>query len=86
MNTLLIGYLSHNRISDEITISWDNGALLELTSGFALNGRGMELSELTTFDGRLLSFDDRTGMVCPNNYKYYINIYQIYQIDLIVGL
>ncbi|CAK9818887.1 Soluble calcium-activated nucleotidase 1 [Anthophora quadrimaculata] len=26
-------------------------------------GRGMELSELVTFDGRLLSFDDRTGVV-----------------------
>uniref|UniRef100_A0A6M2DKH0 Apyrase n=1 Tax=Xenopsylla cheopis TaxID=163159 RepID=A0A6M2DKH0_XENCH len=57
------GYISHNRITDELAVSWDVGAPLELTSGFALNGRGMELSELTTFDGRLLSFDDRTGMI-----------------------
>lgn len=27
------------------------------------SGRGMELSELVTFNGRLLSFDDRTGIV-----------------------
>lgn len=28
-----------------------------------MKGRGMELSELVVFDGRLLTFDDRTGMV-----------------------
>ncbi|XP_057342192.1 apyrase isoform X3 [Microplitis mediator] len=28
-----------------------------------MNNRGMELSELVTFNGRLLSFDDRTGIV-----------------------
>lgn len=28
-----------------------------------VSGRGMELSELVTFNGRLLTFDDRTGIV-----------------------
>lgn len=32
----------------------------------------MELSELVTFDGRLLSFDDRTGMI------YFIEGDQVY--------
>ncbi|XP_017887430.1 soluble calcium-activated nucleotidase 1 isoform X4 [Ceratina calcarata] len=34
-----------------------------LTSSLTMKGRGMELSELVTFDGHLLSFDDRTGVV-----------------------
>lgn len=30
---------------------------------FQILGRGMELSEIVTFNGRLLTFDDRTGIV-----------------------
>lgn len=36
---------------------------LELKSSLALGGRGMELSDLTVFNGHLLSVDDRTGVV-----------------------
>jgi soluble calcium-activated nucleotidase 1 len=28
-----------------------------------ISGRGMELSELVVFNGKLLSFDDRTGFI-----------------------
>ncbi|CAL7940855.1 unnamed protein product [Xylocopa violacea] len=34
-----------------------------LTSSLTMKGRGMELSELVTFDGHLLTFDDRTGVI-----------------------
>lgn len=36
---------------------------IELQSNYAHKGRGMELSEFVTFNGRLLTFDDRTGIV-----------------------
>lgn len=34
-----------------------------LISSYSLAGRGAELSELIVFNGRLLTFDDRTGIV-----------------------
>ncbi|KAH8358468.1 hypothetical protein KR093_000438 [Drosophila rubida] len=57
------GYLTYVPAKNEIQISWDDGAPTTLESGFALKGRGMELSELVTFNGKLLSFDDRTGLI-----------------------
>ncbi|KAH8419191.1 hypothetical protein KR222_010060 [Zaprionus bogoriensis] len=57
------GYLTYTTAKNEIQISWDDGAPTTLESAFALKGRGMELSELVTFNGKLLSFDDRTGLV-----------------------
>jgi len=45
-----------------ISVTWDQEHV-KLDSSLAMNGRGMELSELVTFDGRLLTFDDRTGIV-----------------------
>lgn len=45
-----------------MNVNWDVNSEIIDTS-YALKGRGMELSELVTFDGRLLSFDDRTGIV-----------------------
>ncbi|XP_017141816.1 soluble calcium-activated nucleotidase 1 [Drosophila miranda] len=57
------GYLTFTVSKAEIKISWDDGAPTVLESAFALKGRGMELSELVTFNGRLLSFDDRTGLI-----------------------
>lgn len=45
-----------------ISVTWDQDHV-RLVSTLAMNGRGMELSELVTFDGRLLTFDDRTGIV-----------------------
>ncbi|KMZ04251.1 apyrase [Drosophila simulans] len=57
------GYLTYTVARSEIQISWDDGAPTVLESAFALKGRGMELSELVTFNGRLLTFDDRTGLI-----------------------
>ncbi|XP_011197155.2 apyrase [Zeugodacus cucurbitae] len=57
------GYLSYRMSKQEITIKWDVGAPVTLESSFSLKGRGMELSELVTFNGKLLSFDDRTGLI-----------------------
>lgn len=61
------GYLTYTTSKNEIQISWDDGAPITLESAFALKGRGMELSELVTFNGRLLSFDDRTGLIYTIN-------------------
>ncbi|XP_053696529.1 apyrase [Sabethes cyaneus] len=60
---LMKGYLSYIPSKESITISWDEGPPKELKSSFALKGRGMELSELVVFNGKLLTFDDRTGLV-----------------------
>ncbi|CAD6996289.1 apyrase [Ceratitis capitata] len=57
------GYLTYRRSKPEISIKWDSGEPVVLESGFSLKGRGMELSELVTFNGKLLSFDDRTGLI-----------------------
>ncbi|EAA01797.3 soluble calcium-activated nucleotidase 1 [Anopheles arabiensis] len=59
----LKGYLSFIPSKRSITVSWDEGEAKALQSGFALKGRGMELSELVVFNGKLLTFDDRTGLV-----------------------
>lgn len=59
----LKGYLSFIPSKRSITVSWDDGDPKQLRSGFALKGRGMELSELVVFNGKLLTFDDRTGLV-----------------------
>lgn len=57
------GWLTHSPSTNSITITWDQGASLPLTTTYASKDRGMELSDLVVFNGKLLSFDDRTGMV-----------------------
>lgn len=57
------GYLVYTPSKMTATISWDEGDPVELQSSFALKGRGMELSELVVFNGKLLTFDDRTGLI-----------------------
>lgn len=59
----LKGKLSYTRASDTISISFNEQQPNELTHSYAYKGRGMELSELVTFNGRLLTFDDRTGLI-----------------------
>lgn len=56
------GSLFWNPNTNFLSVVWDDRSLT-LSSSLAMKGRGMELSELVTFDGHLLSFDDRTGMV-----------------------
>ena len=43
-------------------MEWDKDTIT-LTSGMAYGGRGMELSELVVFNGRLYAVDDRTGVI-----------------------
>lgn len=51
-----------------ITVKWNKDVLLE--TDLSMKGRGMELSELIVFDGKLLSFDDRTGTVFVINKNF----------------
>lgn len=46
----------------QLSVQWDSERV-ELQTHLAEKGRGMELSELTVFNGRLYSVDDRTGVV-----------------------
>eukprot|EP00002_Diphylleia_rotans_P001395 TRINITY_DN1078_c0_g1_i1.p1 TRINITY_DN1078_c0_g1~~TRINITY_DN1078_c0_g1_i1.p1 ORF type:complete len:359 (+),score=86.77 TRINITY_DN1078_c0_g1_i1:53-1129(+) len=62
------GWTSHfrtgviSRFSDgTYKVEWESQ--VKINSQFNEAGRGMELSELVNFNGRLLSFDDRTGIV-----------------------
>lgn len=57
------GYLSYDPSKEQIHVIWDGQEPTELLSSFSLKGRGMELSELVVFNGKLLSFDDRTGFI-----------------------
>jgi soluble calcium-activated nucleotidase 1 len=57
------GFLSYHRTKNYAAISWDQMPAMQLSSTYSHKGRGMELSELIVFDGKLLSFDDRSGMV-----------------------
>lgn len=46
---------------DQVQVTW--GQEKVLTTNLGAGGRGMELSELQRFSGRLLTLDDRTGVV-----------------------
>lgn len=48
--------------SNLISVEWEK-KYTKLTSNWDLKGRGMELSELIAFDGKLLTFDDKSGIV-----------------------
>lgn len=62
------GYLSYSSAKKSVVVSFDNdNGVTEIDGGYSLKGRGMELSELVTFNGRILTFDDRTGIVYELN-------------------
>lgn len=44
-----------------LSVRWDD-TLTELQSHLSEKGRGVELSELIVFNGRLYAVDDRTGI------------------------
>lgn len=56
------GYLLVSQSGDKVAVEWDADKLI-LESHLAEKGRGMELSELVAFNGKLYSVDDRTGVV-----------------------
>jgi len=58
---LLTGIITKDPSSEKYSIEFEDTRTL--TSQHNEAGRGMELSELTLYDDRLLAFDDRTGSV-----------------------
>lgn len=57
------GYLTYNPANKEVSIEWDATSSKKFKSNLGVNGRGLELSELSTYNGQLLTFDDKTGLV-----------------------
>ncbi|XP_017461689.1 PREDICTED: soluble calcium-activated nucleotidase 1, partial [Rhagoletis zephyria] len=55
--------LTYDPATGSVDISWSAGGEERLASPYAAGGRGMELSELVVFNGKLLTCDDRTGIV-----------------------
>lgn len=47
---------------DKVAVEWDSDKVV-LESHLSEKGRGMELSELVAFNGKLYTVDDRTGVV-----------------------
>ncbi|XP_010872604.1 soluble calcium-activated nucleotidase 1 isoform X2 [Esox lucius] len=56
------GHLLVSESGDKVAVEWDVERVV-LESHLAEKGRGMELSELAVFNGKLYSVDDRTGVV-----------------------
>ncbi|KAG7267492.1 hypothetical protein CRUP_008253, partial [Coryphaenoides rupestris] len=56
------GHLTVSQSGDSVAVDWDPKPVV-LESHLAEKGRGMELSELVAFNGKLYSVDDRTGVV-----------------------
>ncbi|XP_069786124.1 soluble calcium-activated nucleotidase 1 isoform X2 [Narcine bancroftii] len=56
------GYLILSNSGDKVTVEWDKNDSI-LKTHLSEKGRGMELSELIAFNGKLYSVDDRTGVV-----------------------
>ncbi|XP_017280939.1 soluble calcium-activated nucleotidase 1 isoform X2 [Kryptolebias marmoratus] len=56
------GYLLVSQSGDKVAVEWDADKVV-LESHLSEKGRGMELSELVVFNGKLYSVDDRTGVV-----------------------
>lgn len=58
---LKTGLLTYD--SGKAQLEWDSGEPEEVRSGLSNGGRGMELSELIVFNGKLYTIDDRTGVI-----------------------
>lgn len=61
------GYLTWYTSNSSVELLWDSAKPKILKSSISMGGRGMELSELVTFNGKIYSFDDRTGIVYSIN-------------------
>lgn len=57
------GYLTYQQSNKNVSIEWDQSANKQFTTRLSLGGRGLELSELVTYDGQLLTIDDKTGLI-----------------------
>jgi len=47
----------------KVAIEWESKEPHVVRSGLSLDDRGMELSELIVFNGKLYTCDDRTGVI-----------------------
>lgn len=56
------GWLTLNKERNKVSVQWDKTEVI-LSSDLSHKGRGMELSELVVFNGKLYTCDDRTGVV-----------------------
>lgn len=56
------GHLTLFNSGDRVTVEWEKEDIA-LETHLAEKGRGMELSELIVFNGKLYSVDDRTGVI-----------------------
>lgn len=61
------GLLTYNPSERSVVIEWIEEELLTLKSTISCGGRGMELSELVVFNGKLFTVDDRTGIIYQLN-------------------
>lgn len=61
MSHFLKGSLTVSPNKDNIQVKWNNR--ITLKESLSQGGRGMELSELIVFNGKLYAVDDRTGIV-----------------------
>lgn len=59
---LKLGTLTFSKDLKKVDVHWDSNEIV-LKSDIAQKGRGMELSELVAFNGKLYTCDDRTGIV-----------------------
>ncbi|KAE8745396.1 Soluble calcium- activated nucleotidase 1 [Frankliniella occidentalis] len=57
------GHLTWDRVHGSASFKWDASEPTRLTSTLGQGKRGMELSELIVFNGKLYAPDDRTGIV-----------------------
>ena len=60
---ILTGSISQKVDTNQYTIQMDSSPMRTLKTKHNEGGRGAEFSELTVYDDRLLTFDDRTGDV-----------------------
>ncbi|VDL80907.1 unnamed protein product [Nippostrongylus brasiliensis] len=57
------GKLLYNPNDNSASVTWTPNSDKNVTTHFNYKGRGMELSDLTDFNGHVLSPDDKTGMI-----------------------
>ncbi|WKY10182.1 hypothetical protein Q1695_002492 [Nippostrongylus brasiliensis] len=57
------GTLRYDPKCQSVTVTWTPGSDKNVTTHLNYKGRAMELSDLAEFHGRLLSPDDKTGMI-----------------------
>ena len=75
---MLSGDLELSTDHSQVKIRWDQ-LETQLTSSTSAGGRGMELSELSVFNGRMLSLDDRyIGVLVLSVFSLTISIRKFY--------